>query len=160
MVSSNLEQFIQVVLISHSSMADVFDVVDNLDYFDAALSSNDYYFDMGFVYDPFRITSKLDILPLIRPIYSLYDSNVTGWVFISISPNLFSDAINTYYHSSENDIYLTLANNTYVYHDGAFLPVDYRNDYCPTPQIGQRGLRILNRLKTYSNVFPKPYQGY
>lgn len=37
---------------------------------------------------------------------------------------------------------------------------DYRNDYCPTPQIGQRGSRIINRLQTYSKVFPKPYQGF
>lgn len=38
--------------------------------------------------------------------------------------------------------------------------VDYRNDYCPTPRTGQRGAKIISRLKTYSNVFPKPYQGY
>lgn len=38
--------------------------------------------------------------------------------------------------------------------------VDYRNDYCPTPQRGQRANRIINRLRTYSSVFPKPYQGY
>ena len=38
--------------------------------------------------------------------------------------------------------------------------VDYRNDYCPTPQIGQRGIKIINRLKTYSKGFQKPYQGY
>lgn len=125
LVASNLKQFVQVVLISHSSGSDVFEVVNNLDYFDAALANNEYNFDMGFVYDPFRIQSKLNILPLIRPIYSLYDSNVTGWVFISISPNLFSDAINTYYHSSDEAIYLTLADNTYLYNDGTFLSVDY-----------------------------------
>ncbi len=129
LVASNLKQFVQVVLISHSSSIDVFEVVDDLEYFDTALKSHDYYFDMGFVYDPFRIKSKLSVLPLIRPIHSLYDSNVTGWIFISISPNLFSDAINTYYHSSDEAIYLTLANNTYLYKDGAFVPVVYADDF-------------------------------
>lgn len=129
LVASNLKQFVQVVLISHSSSIDVFEVVDDLEYFDTALKSHDYYFDMGFVYDPFRIKSKLSVLPLIRPIHSLYDSNVTGWIFISISPNLFSDAINTYYHSSDEAIYLTLANNTYLYKDGTFVPVDYADDF-------------------------------
>ncbi len=38
--------------------------------------------------------------------------------------------------------------------------VDYRNDYCPTPQIGQRGTKIINRLKTYSKGFQTPYQGF
>src|SRR5690606_10402895 len=36
-----------------------------------------------------------------------------------------SDAINTYYHSSDEAIYLTLADNTYLYNDGTFLSVDY-----------------------------------
>ncbi|NLI90494.1 MAG: CapA family protein [Epulopiscium sp.] len=34
--------------------------------------------------------------------------------------------------------------------------VNYRNDYCPTPQGGARGQKIINRLKQYSSVFPKP----
>lgn len=34
--------------------------------------------------------------------------------------------------------------------------VNYRNDYAPTPQVGANGLRILNRIKQYSNVFPTP----
>lgn len=38
--------------------------------------------------------------------------------------------------------------------------VDYRNDYCPTPQRGERASKILNRLKTYSKGFQKPYQGF
>ena len=38
--------------------------------------------------------------------------------------------------------------------------VDFRNDYCPTPQIGQRGSKILKRLKTYSKGFQKPYQEF
>ena len=63
------------------------------------------------------------------------------------------------------DIFVFDQNKQMVSNKSGLIPatissVDYRNDYCPTPQIGQRGLRILNRLKTYSNVFPKPYQGY
>ncbi|HHX62562.1 MAG TPA: CapA family protein [Epulopiscium sp.] len=38
--------------------------------------------------------------------------------------------------------------------------VDYRNDYCPTPQLGQGADRIINRLNTYSKGFQKPYQVY
>ena len=67
----------------------MFEIVNNLDYFDAALANNEYNFDMGFVYDPFRIQSKLNILPLIRPIYSLYDSNVTGGIYQHISKSVF-----------------------------------------------------------------------
>jgi len=33
--------------------------------------------------------------------------------------------------------------------------VTYRNDYCPTPQIGQVADRIINRLKEYSEIFSK-----
>jgi len=128
-VASNRKEFVQIVLIPHASVTDVFDVVENLDYFDAALKSKPYTFDMGFVYDPFKIRNKPVILPLIRPIYSLYDSTVAGWVFISISPSLFSDAIDKYHHSDGESIYLTLSENTYLYQDGSFVPTDYRPEF-------------------------------
>lgn len=125
LVASNRREFIQVVLIRHSGVANVFDVVDSLDYFEPALKSKPYTFDMGFVYDPFKIRNKLTILPLIRPIYSLYDSTITGWVFICISPNLFSDAIDKYHHGDGESVYLTLSQNTYLYRDGSFIPAEY-----------------------------------
>lgn len=129
LVASNRKEFVQIVLIRHSGVTDVFDVVDNLDYFEAALKSKPYTFDMGFVYDPFKIRNELTVLPLIRPIYSLYDSTISGWVFICISPSLFSDAIDMYHHSNGESLYLTLSKNTYLYRDGAFVPTDYRPEF-------------------------------
>ncbi|HHX59977.1 MAG TPA: CapA family protein, partial [Epulopiscium sp.] len=35
--------------------------------------------------------------------------------------------------------------------------VKYRNDYCPTPQKGQEGDRIMNRLNQYSKGFNATY---
>jgi len=129
LVASGRNEFVQIVTIRHSSVVNVFEVVENLDYFEKALHSNPYTFDMGFVYDPFKIQNKLTILPLIRPIYSLYDSSITGWVFICISPNLFSDAINMYHHSDTESIYLTLSGNMYLYKDGIFMPAAYRPEF-------------------------------
>lgn len=129
LVASNRKEYVQIVLIRHSSITDVFHTVENLDYFESALKSKPYSFDMGFVYDPFKIKNKLTILPLIRPIYSLYDSTVTGWVFICISPNLFSDAIDMYHHSNGETIYLTLSKNTYLYQNGLFVPTEYRPEF-------------------------------
>lgn len=129
LVASNQKEFIQIVLIRHSSVTDVFGVVNNLNYFDAALKSKTYTFDMGFVYDPFKIQNKLNILPLIRPIYSLYDSTITGWVFICISPALFSDAIEMYHHGNGESIYLTLSKNTYLYQSDSFTPTDYKQEF-------------------------------
>jgi len=128
-LASNQKEFVQIVLIPHASVTDVFDVVGNLDYFENALKSRPYTFDMGFVYDPFKIRNKPVILPLIRPIYSLYDSTITGWVFISISPSLFSDAIDKYHHSDGESIYITLSKNTYLYQDGTFVPIDFRPEF-------------------------------
>ncbi|ANX00275.1 histidine kinase [Thermoclostridium stercorarium subsp. leptospartum DSM 9219] len=129
LVASNKKEFVQVVTIRYSSVVDVFDVVENLDYFEAALNSNPYSFSTGFVYDPFKIKNRLTILPLIRPIYSLYDSSIAGWVFVCISPELFSNAIELYHHSDTESIYLTLSGNTYLYKDGSFILTDFRPEF-------------------------------
>jgi two-component system sensor histidine kinase YesM len=129
LVASNMKEFVQIVTASHSSATDVFHVVSELEYFDAALNREQVGFDMGFVYDPFKPRSQINILPLVRPIFSPYSSNIAGWVFISISPNLFTDAISLYQRDSRDSVFLTLAGNTYIYENNQFKPVDYNEKF-------------------------------
>lgn len=123
LVASNRGEFIQIVQIRHSSASDVFSVVSGLDYFSKALEGELANLDIGFVYDPFRAQSQISILPLIRPIYSLYDSSIAGWVFISISPQLFINAVDAYQHGNGDAIYLTLGKKTYSIRNGEYTPV-------------------------------------
>lgn len=124
LIASNKGEFIQIVQMRHSSASDVFSVVQGLDYFAPALKGQLTNLDIGIVYDPFKTQSKISILPLIRPIYSLYDSSIAGWTFISISPLLFSDAVDMYQHGKESEVYLTLGKNIYRYHQGEITPVN------------------------------------
>ncbi len=123
LVASNRGEFIQIVQMRHSSASDVFSVVSKLDYFTQALEGKVANLDIGFVYDPFKAQNQINILPLIRPIYSLYDSSTAGWAFISISPQLFSDAVELYKHGNGNEVYLTLGKNIYRYDQGVYTQV-------------------------------------
>ena len=128
LVASNKGEFIQIVQMRHSGASDIFSVVNSLDYFTDSLEGKLSNLDIGFVYDPFKAQNQIGILPLIRPIYSLYDSSIAGWVFISIAPQLFTNAVDMYRHGSGDIIYLILGEKTYSIENGQYTPVSSLKD--------------------------------
>ncbi len=76
----------------------------------------------GLVDDPFqpRSTNK-KILPIIRPVYSKYGSDVTGWIYLSISPNIITDYLKTFPLADDSQLYLTIGQGFYLVEDGQLI---------------------------------------
>lgn len=87
-------------------------IIQELSYFEDLLYASTYSFDFGFQKDEF-LKSEILMLPVIRPIYHPYNTSCIGFVYIQISPTLFTDAAKEYTLSENTPIYLTLSENVY-----------------------------------------------
>ena len=113
-VASNDGTYLQIVPTSYSSSVHSPSVAEELPYFRLLFESPDYSFDTGFVQDPFyRGILQCPVLFTVRPIYSRYYSESTGWVILNITPDLFSDQLAYYNLPTDSMLFLTMGSHEY-----------------------------------------------
>ncbi len=113
-VASNDGGYLQMVPTSFSSSVHSPTVAEALPYFQLLFDSPDFSFDTGFVQDPFyQGTIPCPVLLTVRPIYSRYYSDSTGWVMLCITPELFSDQLAYYNLPKDSTLFLSLGSHEY-----------------------------------------------
>lgn len=111
------EHFLQIVSASYSSTADLASEVPKLSFYEELLNSRGYNFSTGFIKDPFYRKGK-DVLPVIRPITYKFNSVQGGFLFIEISSDLFTDALQRYAAAEDSPVILTIGEHHYLYGGG------------------------------------------
>lgn len=111
------ENFLQIVSASFSSTADLSKEVPKLSFYQQLLSSRDYDFSTGFIKDPFYRRGK-DVLPILRPITYKFNSVQGGFLFVEVSSDLFTDALERYSVAADSLVFLTIGEHNYLYSDG------------------------------------------
>lgn len=117
------EHFLQIVSATYSSTADLAAEVPELPYFNQLLAAVDYDFSTGFVKDPFTRNGK-NVLPVIRPITYQYSSVQGGVLFLEISSDLFTNALERYSTAEDSYMYLSIGGHHYIYQDGDLVETD------------------------------------
>lgn len=114
-VASNDGSYLQIVPTSYSSNVHSPTVAKELPYFSQLFEASDYSFSSGFVQDPFyRGILKKTVLIAVRPIYSRYYSDSTGWVLLCITPDLFSEQLAYYNLPKDSTLFLSLCGQQYL----------------------------------------------
>lgn len=117
------EHFLQIVSPAYSSTANLAAEVPELPYFTMLLEADNYDFSTGFVKDPFYRNGK-SVLPVIRPITYQYSSVQGGVLFLEISSDLFTNALERYSTADDSYMYLSIGGHNYIYQDGGFTEMD------------------------------------
>lgn len=137
------DHFLQIVNPTFSSTANLAVEVPQLSFFEELLNARDYNFSTGFINDPFYRKGK-QVLPLIRPITYKFNSVQGGFLFIEVSSDLFTDALERYAIAEDSTVFLTLDEHHYIYENGCLTEVDvsysFQKDMSDTALI--KGIRI------------------
>lgn len=120
------DHFLQIVSAAYSSTDDLAEEVPELPFFDTLLDAGGYNFSTGFISDPFS-RQGIQVLPILRPITYQFNSVQGGFLFLEVSPALFTDALKRYTIAEDSSVLLTLGSHHYRYEDGRLteLPVSY-----------------------------------
>lgn len=85
-------------------------------YFQELIEARDFKW-IGLQQDPFNNKTGSSIIPIIRPIYSSFDSSIDGWVYISVNTSIITDYLEDYTLEDGSDLYIIINNIIYLYKD-------------------------------------------
>lgn len=95
------------------------DIIHNAGFFEELYGANDYLWP-GLEEDPFATLESGMILPIIRPVYNQYNSEIVGWTYFAISDQLISSYLSSFPLDDGSHLYITIGNRSYLYEDGIF----------------------------------------
>lgn len=124
-IGNKYNRFIQIVPTQYSTNHDLGAEIPKLSYFDELLWSSQEQFSTGFLSDPFYLYSDKKVIPLVYPIYAKYRSDMTGWIFVEVTQELFTAPLEYYNLNSGENTYLVLGEHTYLMKDNDILPCDF-----------------------------------
>ncbi len=83
-------------------------------FFTTLYDSRDFLW-IGLVKDPFSDISGEMYIPIIRPVYNEFSSQIIGWTYVEISSQLFTDYLASYPLPDDSSLYLTIGPKTYSF---------------------------------------------
>lgn len=110
--SNNDNQYIQVIGNAFDLYEPNPNLVRNIDFFNTLLNDESIKW-IGIIDDPLTKTTSDKVIPIVRPIYSSYNSSVIGWTYITVSSDMITDNFKNYIIPEDSNIYITIGNNTY-----------------------------------------------
>ncbi len=113
----NRRNYMQISDTNSSSIPAAADRLYDSGHFQELLNAPGYLWD-GLMAEPLSPFASHPILPIVRPIYSLYGSNVTGWCYLAISDRIFLDYLGTLPLEEDSSLYLHIGNHTYQFQYG------------------------------------------
>lgn len=123
-ISSNNFNNVLQLLSSNSNYAPYnSEALSNADFFDTLSGSRDYQW-IGFVDDPFYPGNSPAIVPILRPVYSNFNSDIIGWVYLSVSSDIITGYLKDYPLAADSSLYLSINEHFYQIQDNQLFETD------------------------------------
>ncbi len=117
--TSSMNQFLHILGPSEASRAGAARTIYQAPYFETLYSASDFLW-IGLQDDLFIHVNPPKVIPIIRPVYDKFSSDIIGWSYLSISQNLFTDYLASYPMADDGILFFTMGDITYYLKDGQF----------------------------------------
>lgn len=117
--TNNEKNFLQIAALADFSTSYAAKTINQTDFFQKVYESPDFLW-IGLVHDPFSNRSQKQFIPIIRPVYNEFNSEIIGWTYVEISSGLFTDYLAAYPLPEDSMLYLTIGEKNYVFQSGGF----------------------------------------
>lgn len=121
-------------------------IISQESFFQTLYKSRDFFW-IGLVKDPFSTTSGEQFIPIVRPVYNEFNSEIIGWTYVEISSRLFTDYLASYPLPSDSMLFLTIGEKTYSFHSNKWQEI--RTPYSNPEKLSNseslsKGTRVLS----------------
>lgn len=115
-IVSTLDQnnFLQMAASASYSSAYASKIIRQQSFFTTLYDSKDFLW-VGLVKDPFSDISGEMFIPIVRPVYNEFNSQIIGWTYVEISSRLFTDYLSSYPLPNDSTLFLTIGQKTYSF---------------------------------------------
>lgn len=80
---------------------------------------------IGLVKDPFSDISQETFLPIVRPVYNEFNSEILGWTYVEISSRIFTDYLSSYPLPEDSNLFLSIGEKNYAFNKGNWKETNY-----------------------------------
>lgn len=148
--SYSRNDFLQVAASTYNQAFQSADAVMALPFF------NDYYVNRAYSYTEGILTASngSQYLPIVRPIYSMYNTDELGFIYMEMSPNVVTMPLKTVSTYNNGNFYLSLNGHDYSYKNYVLEPCE--PDFNITKDISSIAASsdtLVNEIKSISGDF-------
>ncbi len=111
--ANNEKNFLQMAAAANSSPYAA-QIIGQTVFFQKLYESNDFLW-IGLVNDSFSKVSRKQYIPIVRPVYNEFSSEILGWTYVEISSELFTDYLTSYPMPEDSMLFLTIGDKTYSF---------------------------------------------
>lgn len=117
--TNNKNNFLQMAALANNSSSYAARIISQTDFFQKLYDSKDYLW-IGFVNDPFSSISRDQYIPIVRPVYDEFSTEIIGWTYVEISSRLFTDYLAHYPLPSDSMLFITIGGKSYSLKSGGW----------------------------------------
>lgn len=119
--TDNSQNILQIMSTKSASVSYSSETLTSSEYFETLYNSPNYLW-IGFIDDPFfKESTPTPILPLVRPVYNQFNSDIIGWTYLSISSDIITDYLKSYPLAEDSGLYLSIGTKFYFINGNAIV---------------------------------------
>lgn len=136
--TDNSNNLLQLVSSSDETSPHNISQLVSMDFYPNLYNSADYRW-VGFVDDPFfnKVNTNL-VIPIVRPVYKSYNSDIIGWTYMSVSSSLLTDYFRSYPLADDSTLYFSMGEILYRLDGNQFVKAP--SDFTVVSDISQNVL--------------------
>jgi len=122
MISNYDGRYIQVIGKAYDFYNSDPKAIEQLDFFQELLMADTIQW-IGVHLDPLAKSKAEQVIPVVRPILSNYNSSHIGWSYITVSTRLITDHLRNYSLPEDSSLFITIGGITYEISEGSLIEV-------------------------------------
>lgn len=142
-ISNESGRYIQIAPYASFQAVSITETVMNLPYYKDLYEANGEAW-IGLKENPFSDDRNDLMLPIIRPVYSLYGNEKIGWNFISVSTDIITGALKNYNLPKSENLYIRIGDNYYQYKNGTL--TEYTPSYTTISQSQTNDQTLITKI--------------
>lgn len=115
----NCRNYLQLCDTAAAITPDITEMIRKEDFFTPLFEAPDYRW-VGLIPPYYPTSDSTKLIPVIRPVYSQYSSEIVGWTYLAISDRVIRDYLSAFPLQSDAYLYITIGDKQYLYQGGAF----------------------------------------
>lgn len=115
----NCRNYLQLCDTAAAITPDITEMIQKESFFAPLFEASDYRW-IGLIKPYYPTSDSTMLIPVIRPVYSQYSSEIIGWTYLAISDRVIRDYLSAFPLQPDAYLYITIGDKQYLYQDGAF----------------------------------------
>lgn len=115
----NSRNYLQLCDTAASITPDIAEMIQKEPFFSPLFEADGYQW-VGLIQPFYPVSDSTMAIPVIRPVYNQYNTEIIGWTYLAISDKVIRDYLSAFPLQPDAYLYITMGSKQYLFQDGCF----------------------------------------